>query len=810
MTNLRKTAASALFLAIPLFPWGTALAQIQSVTVSKGYGYVQTGPGSATLDPASNNYGFGADVDGVGIGSIPAPIVTGPINVGALGTIHNNGRLVYSNGDHAWRWGNPSANDFGTSSLASLNSFFANGTYTINVNGVNVVLQLNGDAYPNAPVLTLTGGAWSGGKYVIDANQPLGVTTSAFTAYGTHADDGICGAIFGPGFDKPFNEVAPYGCAWAYASQSHSTTPGSNVLSFTVPAHTLTAGNDYRVGAIFAANVDFNPQAGLPGSVNTAYYHVYSVVTVSVVGGAPQVGNGQVSGSIKGPDAVVSFSCIGSPTCTGTYTMSGKDSTCSNSFSFTDVFAMTGVVLDAPGPLRGTFTLTRSQRDPVVNGNGTCTYPVTGPDEVRNYSGTWDGRTGTITSTQVNQGGVSITVNGTFTGSATVATLPPVFPITVTGSVTPTLSNISATFQPRSQDVGTSQKVFVFALAPATAVPHAVVSKDTHKGLMARDFPNDDPVPCVLAQLSASGQLIGVTASTMQALATNVLTAQGQSVSVLNNVATPSVAGATFFVGYGADGNAMINSGVNRSAVTVPGAVTCQPQPPQTGWWWNPLEGGRGFSIEAHGNNLFFAAFHYDATGRATWNVSPGPVSLNGSFFTSELYNVTGGQTLAGPFHDATAEKAGTITLAFNDDSHGTMIWPGGSVPIERQPFVPGSLALKALPNQPESGWWWNPQESGRGFFIEWQGGKADIAGYMYDDNGKPTWYIAVYDTPNPRVFTGNWWTFANGQVMGGAYKAPDFTSDHFAPLSINFTGPDTAVMTLPGGRTTNLQRQRF
>jgi hypothetical protein len=123
---------------------------------------------------------------------------------------------------------------------------------------------------------------------------------------------------------------------------------------------------------------------------------------------------------------------------------------------------------------------------------------------------------------------------------------------------------------------------------------------------------------------------------------------------------------------------------------------------------------------------------------------------------------------------------------------------------------VPDSLSLPPLANQPENGWWWNPDESGRGFFIEWQGGKADIAGYMYDDNGKPVWYISVYDTPNPRVFSGNWWTFANGQTMGGLYKAPTFTSDHFAPLSINFTGPDTAVMTLPGGRTTNLKRQRF
>jgi hypothetical protein len=310
--------------------------------------------------------------------------------------------------------------------------------------------------------------------------------------------------------------------------------------------------------------------------------------------------------------------------------------------------------------------------------------------------------------------------------------------------------------------------------------------------------------------LNSNGQLTGATASSLQAYTSGVLGAQGQSVNVLNNVATPNVAGATFFVGYGSDSGSMINGGVNRTAVTVPGASTCNPLPPQTGWWWNPLEGGRGFSIEAHGNNLFFAAFHYDANGRATWNVSPGPVSLGGSYFTSDLYNVTGGQTLGGPYHAANAAKAGTITLSFSDPSHGTMTWPGGTAPIERQPLVPGGLEAPAQPNVPESGWWWNPLESGRGFFIEWQKGYADIAGYMYDDAGNPTWYIAVYETPNPLAFSGNWWTFANGQSMGGAYKPATRTSDNVAPLAITFTSATTALMTLPNGRTTNLVRQRF
>ncbi|HSS28273.1 MAG TPA: hypothetical protein VLL50_09990, partial [Usitatibacter sp.] len=47
-----------------------AQAQVQSVLIQKQFAYIQTGPGTATLDTASNNYGFSADVNGRAIGGI--------------------------------------------------------------------------------------------------------------------------------------------------------------------------------------------------------------------------------------------------------------------------------------------------------------------------------------------------------------------------------------------------------------------------------------------------------------------------------------------------------------------------------------------------------------------------------------------------------------------------------------------------------------------------------------------------------------------------------------------------------------------
>jgi hypothetical protein len=350
--------------------------------------------------------------------------------------------------------------------------------------------------------------------------------------------------------------------------------------------------------------------------------------------------------------------------------------------------------------------------------------------------------------------------------------------------------------------------VYVFAVAPASMVK----SSEQAQSLGSSAKNGDTPVQCVLAQLSSSGQLVGVSASNMQAYVSGVLSGQGQAVTLLNGAPVANVAGATFYVGYGASAASMLDGGINRSAATTAGGVACKPEPPETGWWWNPTEGGRGYSVEVRGNNIFFAAFHYDVSGRSTWHVATGPTSLDGSLYSNQpLYAASGGQTLGGAYGGKPQVlEIGKITLAFADKRSGTMIWPGGVVPIERFNIVPNGLAAAPRPGQPENGWWWNPEEDGRGFFMEWQDGTIDLAGYMYDEQGNAVWYLGVYETPDIRAVDGQWWSYANGQAMGGAYRPATRVNDRVAPVTISFSGPDTALMTLPNGRTTALRRHRF
>jgi hypothetical protein len=503
--------------------------------------------------------------------------------------------------------------------------------------------------------------------------------------------------------------------------------------------------------------------------------------------------------------AGVAFECTGTPTCRNEITLQSPG--CG---SVTSV--VTGLNLAQSGSVGGTI----SQKVSICQGTVT--------EFIYHYAGTWN--------LAANQGSFNVSrtdciIDGMaqsfcdatgappFTGTfKTEVALPPVFPMVVTKEITPTSATASAAIQFRPQDVGTQGSVFVFAMAPASRVQGGLAADALKLGFAKDERKADTPIGCVLAQLNAAGQMVAVTSSNLAAYLTGVLSAQGASVSILNGVPTGNVAGATFFVGYGGSSTAMINTGINRAAVTVPGSLVCEPAAPETGWWWNPLEDGRGFSLEKRGNNLFFAAFLYDISGRSTWYVSSGPVSLEGTLYNGDLLAAEGGQTLGGPYSRfPTLRNAGALNITFNNARTGTIVWPGGTVPIQRFNIIANGVNAPPVAGVPESGWWWNEQEAGRGFFMEWQGDTLDIAGYMYDDLGNPVWYLTVGTiggTAAARTFNGTWWSYTGGQTLTGPWRQNTRSNSNVAPMTITFSGPATALMTLPNGRTTTLKRHRF
>ena len=210
---------------------------------------------------------------------------------------------------------------------------------------------------------------------------------------------------------------------------------------------------------------------------------------------------------------------------------------------------------------------------------------------------------------------------------------------------------------------------------------------------------------------------------------------------------------------------------------------------PEVGWWWNPNESGRGFFIESQNGIVYLAAYVYESDGRATWLVAGGP-NADPYNYSGRLLAYRGGQTLFGDYQaPAAPTDAGAVSFHFDDDTHGTIALAGLVIPIERQRF-----GGDALPAQPASGWWWNSNESGRGYSIEVQGDKLFIVAFMYDDAGNAVWYYSAGPMDSPTTYTGPWLQFANGQTLGGPYHPPSAPVT-VGQLSVEFTAIDQATV---------------
>jgi len=245
---------------------------------------------------------------------------------------------------------------------------------------------------------------------------------------------------------------------------------------------------------------------------------------------------------------------------------------------------------------------------------------------------------------------------------------------------------------------------------------------------------------------------------------------------------------------------------VYKAPVNVTVAATIKPQ---TGWWWDPKLNGIGFFLEDGGNSgngMFAGGFLYDAAGNPTWMVSTGQMS--GTSYSGNWLDVTGGQTLLGAYKAPTAQTpAGSVAINFTDSTHGVMTRPDGTtINLQRLSFSAGSTPAPPVAGAPQSGWWWNdpasaannPGQGGTGFGIEIQGSAVFIVAYVYDDAGKPVWYLATGALTSPTVYTGTWDLYTGGPQLTspeGTYAAHDTGSA--SPMSLSFSDATHGTLTM-------------
>ena len=410
-------------------------------------------------------------------------------------------------------------------------------------------------------------------------------------------------------------------------------------------------------------------------------------------------------------------------------------------------------------------------------------------------------------------GGCNLNVTGHQFATANVASAvapPPVFPLTVSSDINPTTANATANVQFRPQDVGTAASVYVFALAPASstkaerdgAAPIVIGSAITESGT--------DGSGCVLAQLDPSGVLHAASSSSLQPYVSGVLSAQGQSVTILNNVPTGAVANATFYVGYGPTSSAMFTNGVYRSALTIPGGTVCPMVSSQTALWWNPAESGWGVNFDQQGNVLFGTLFDYDAGHQPMWLVmSDGVLQPDGVSFVGNLYRTTGPPFNANPFTPITGAnltQVGTLGVSFQDVNSGTLQYTVNGTTVSKgiQRQVYGSRASACFPTDASRATstnyqdlWWNPNESGWGINITHEDDILFATLFTYDATGNGLWLVMSSGTKQ-----------ADGSYSGTLYRTtgPSFDASPFTPIgAADLTSVGTMRLAFTDGNTGTL-----
>jgi hypothetical protein len=105
----------------------------------------------------------------------------------------------------------------------------------------------------------------------------------------------------------------------------------------------------------------------------------------------------------------------------------------------------------------------------------------------------------------------------------------------------------------------------------------------------------------------------------------------------------------------------------------------------------------------------------------------------------------------------------------------------------------------------PVPGVWWNKDESGSGFGLDYDSGTLIVEAYSYLADGASQWYLAAGPVIN-NVFTASLDKYTGGQCISCAYMAPGLSGSD-GTITITFTSPTTAAVDLPGGRHIQIER---
>jgi hypothetical protein len=109
----------------------------------------------------------------------------------------------------------------------------------------------------------------------------------------------------------------------------------------------------------------------------------------------------------------------------------------------------------------------------------------------------------------------------------------------------------------------------------------------------------------------------------------------------------------------------------------------------------------------------------------------------------------------------------------------------------------------------PQIGLWWNPNESGSGYAIDYKHGTMVMTVYSYTAAGAPQWYLA-FGPLSGDTWTGTLYKFTDGQCISCAYKPEVDDGSNDGTVTVVFSSVTSGTMYLPGGRVIPIEPQAF
>jgi hypothetical protein len=220
-----------------------------------------------------------------------------------------------------------------------------------------------------------------------------------------------------------------------------------------------------------------------------------------------------------------------------------------------------------------------------------------------------------------------------------------------------------------------------------------------------------------------------------------------------------------------------------------------------TGHWFNPERSGEGLVLEVlDDERILMYWFTYDEVGNQRWLLDVG--IIEGASVTFEtLTTATNGRF--GPLMPNTGlqlNDVGTASIAFTDcnnaifqfDAFGQQL----EFPLQRlsQTMAAGCSPINGVLGEPvqryagETGSWFDPNDSGEGFTLQWLSrNQALVVWFTFDPDGNQFWMISVGERFGSNIVFQELLS-ARGARFGEAFDPSDVTLEDWGSLTFNLT----------------------